>query len=119
MDQDLKRTDLYLNRELSLLAFNRRVLEQARDPGIPALERLRFLCIASGNLDEFFEIRVAGLKQHTGLEATQPIGPECITPLELLRAIGRDAQALVREQYEVLNQTVIPLPLPHGDGSPP
>ncbi len=113
-DEDLKRTDLYLNRELSLLAFNRRVLEQARDPTMPVLERLRFMCIASNNLDEFFEIRVAGLKQHTGLEATQPIGPDCITPLELLRAIGRDAQALVHDQYEVLNQTVIPLLADNG-----
>jgi polyphosphate kinase len=114
MDEDLKRTDLYLNRELSLLAFNRRVLEQARDPNMPVLERLRFMCIASNNLDEFFEIRVAGLKQHTGLEATQPIGPEAITPPELLRLIGRDAQALVQEQYEVLNRTVIPLLAENG-----
>src|SRR5688572_29627231 len=114
MDEDLKRTDLYLNRELSLLAFNRRVLEQARDPNMPVLERLRFMCIASNNLDEFFEIRVAGLKQHTGLEATQPIGPEGITPQELLRLIGRDAQALVQEQYEVLNRTVIPLLAENG-----
>jgi len=106
---DLKRSDLYINRELSLLAFNRRVLDQARDPSVPALERLRFLCISSSNLDEFFEIRVAGLKQRTGLEATQPIGPEGITPQELLRAISTEAHALVADQYEVLNGTIIPL----------
>ena len=106
---DYKRTDLYINRELSLLAFNRRVLDQARDPEVPVLERLRFLCISSSNLDEFFEIRVAGLKQRTGLEATQPIGPEGITPQELLRAISTEAHALVKSQYEVLNSTIIPL----------
>jgi polyphosphate kinase len=106
---DLKRSDLYINRELSLLAFNRRVLDQARDPQVPALERLRFMCISSSNLDEFFEIRVAGLKQRTGLEATQPIGPEGITPQELLRAISTEAHALVSEQYQVLNGTIIPL----------
>ena len=85
------------------------MLEQARDASVPALERLRFMCISSSNLDEFFEIRVAGLKQRTGLEATQPIGPEGITPQELLRAISTEAHALVQAQYEVLNSTIIPL----------
>ena len=56
-------TDRYINRELSLLEFNKRVFAQAQDPSVPLLERLRFLCITSTNLDEFFEIRVAALKQ--------------------------------------------------------
>ena len=59
----LDNTDLFLNRELAQLAFNARVLAQAEDAQVPVLERLKFLCIVSSNLDEFFEIRVAGLKE--------------------------------------------------------
>ena len=62
-DIDLHAPKLYFNRELSFLDFNQRVLEQAKDPTIPLLERVKFLCISCSNLDEFFEIRVAGLKE--------------------------------------------------------
>ena len=68
---NLQSPDLYINRELSVLEFNRRVLEQAKDDRVPLLERLRFLCIAGSNLDEFFEIRVSGLKQMQAVGATQ------------------------------------------------
>ena len=72
---NLSNPELYINRELSLLEFNRRVLAQAEDAETPLLERLKFLCIASSNLDEFFEIRVAGLKQQQAYGSTQT-GPD-------------------------------------------
>ena len=99
---------LYINRELSLLEFNRRVLEQAKSDDVPLLERLRFLCIAGSNLDEFFEIRVAGLKQQEALGATAR-GPDNLSPSEQLRRIATLAHDLVDEQYRVLNDVLFPL----------
>ena len=104
---DLANPDFYINREISFLRFNRRVLEQAKNPDVPLLERLRFLCITSSNLDEFFEIRVAGLKQRNALGSTQR-GPENLTPAEQLRAISAEAHDLVDEQYRVLNDILFP-----------
>ncbi|MEQ8661951.1 MAG: RNA degradosome polyphosphate kinase, partial [Gammaproteobacteria bacterium] len=98
---------LYINRELSLLEFNRRVLEQAKDESNPLLERLRFLCISSSNLDEFFEIRVAGLKQQVVFAPAQS-GPDQMPPAEQLRAISSAAHGLVAEQYRVLNEVLLP-----------
>ena len=82
---NLKLPDYYINRELSALEFSRRVLHQAQNRSVPLLERLKFLCIVSTNLDEFFEIRVSGLKQRAEL-ASGPAGPDMMTPRELLHA---------------------------------
>ncbi len=105
---DLAAPHLYSNRELAFLEFNRRVLEQAKKDDVPLLERLRFLCISSSNLDEFFEIRVAGLKQQEALGATHR-GPDNLTPSEQLRRIAERTHELVAEQYRVLNEVLFPL----------
>ncbi|MCK6498513.1 MAG: RNA degradosome polyphosphate kinase, partial [Nitrospira sp.] len=104
---DLFRPEWYLNRELSLLEFNRRVLELAKDQTVPLLERLKFLCIVSSNLDEFFEIRVAGLREQVTHGAEQR-GVDGLTPSELLSRIATSAHQLVEEQYTVLNNSLIP-----------
>ncbi len=101
------RPDLFINRELAQLAFNRRVLELAEDESVPLLERLRFLCISSTNLDEFFEIRVAGLKQQVALSISR-VGPDGLSPQEQLAQITVEAHKLVNDQYRVLNEIVIP-----------
>ena len=77
----------YINRELSLLQFNRRVLAQARDTRVPLLERLRFLTICSSNLDEFFEIRVSGVKQQIAMGVTES-GIDATTPDDVMRRIA-------------------------------
>ena len=105
---NLANPDLFINRELSLLEFNRRVLEQAKSDDVPLLERLRFLCISGSNLDEFYEIRVAGLKQQEALGATQR-GPDNLSPSEQLHRISGQAHELVDEQYRVLNDVLFPL----------
>ncbi len=99
-------SDLYLNRELGQLAFNRRVLGLAEDRTVPALERLRFLCIVDSNLDEFFEIRVAGLKEE--IAANAPSGPDGISPRQVFREVSRRTQELVARQYQVLNDDILP-----------
>jgi polyphosphate kinase len=104
---DLKAPEHYLNRELSLLDFNWRVLAQALDESVPLLERLRFLCISSGNLDEFFEIRVAGLKQLIEL-GSGPISSDGLSASEQLAAIHERAVKLVADQYHCLNSVLLP-----------
>ncbi len=107
LDVNLQAPDLYINRELSLLAFNERVLAQASDPSLPLLERFRFLCISCANLDEFFEIRVAGLQQRLELGSGAG-GPDGLSTQDQLHAIRRRASALVSAQYDLLNQTLFP-----------
>ena len=96
-----------LNRELGILAFNRRVLAQAADESVPLLERLRFLTIVSSNLDEFFEIRVAGIKEQIKLGITDP-GPDGMTPKETLAIVTREARELVTQQFDLLNDVLLP-----------
>ncbi len=104
---DLKSPGLYFNRELSFLEFNRRVLAQAFDESVPLLERLRFLCISSSNLDEFFEIRVAGLKQLLELGSPQ-FAADGMSFEHQLAAIHDRAAGLVAEQYRCLNEVLMP-----------
>ena len=96
-----------LCRELSLLAFNRRVLAQARDEGVPLLERLRFLCIVSSNLDEFFEVRMAWLKKESQLNP-HALLDNGTTPAETMAAAAAEAKKLIQEQYELFNKELIP-----------
>jgi polyphosphate kinase len=97
----------FLNRELGQLEFNRRVLAQAEDATIPLLERLKYLCIVSSNLDEFFEIRVAGLKEQTklGVTATSADG---LTAQQTLQLVQKQAHQLIERQYQLFNADIIP-----------
>ncbi len=98
---------LFLNRELSQLEFNRRVLAQAEDPDVPLLERLRFLCIVSSNLDEFFEIRVAGLKAQIDL-GVEVSGADGAAPTSVYKQVVSVAHELVAEQYRLLTESLVP-----------
>src|SRR5713226_873840 len=103
----------FINRELSWLEFNRRVLEEAQDPTQPLIERLKFLCIFSSNLDEFFEIRVAGIKQQIESE-TSDVAADGSSPTETFNQIQRLAHELVATQYELWNQELLPQLAKHG-----
>ena len=87
---------------MSALEFNWRVLHQAISPATPLLERLKFLCIVSTTLDEFFEIRVSGLQQRLEL-GSAPAGPDMLTPQQVLSNISSRAHELVERQYRLLN----------------
>jgi len=99
--------EYFVNRELGILAFNRRVLAQAEDDHVPLLERLKFLCIFSSNMDEFFEVRVAGLKEQIRFNDTT-CGPDGIRPKQAFASICAEAHALVDHQYRILNEVVLP-----------
>src|SRR5689334_13170074 len=97
----------FINRELSWLEFNRRVLEEAQDATQPLMERVKFLTIFSSNLDEFFEIRVAGIKQQIESE-TSDVGPDGLSPTETFNAIQRVAHEIVETQYALWKQDIAP-----------
>ncbi|MGE8356893.1 MAG: RNA degradosome polyphosphate kinase, partial [Microvirgula sp.] len=93
--------DTLLNRELGLIEFNRRVLAQAEDETLPLLERLKFLCIVSSNLDEFFEVRVAWLKDNVQHNPNRILA-DGSTPGQALAKVATAARELMRRQYDVL-----------------
>src|SRR5437016_10172024 len=97
----------FINRELSWLEFNRRVLEEAQDPTKPLIERVKILCIFSSNLDEFFEIRVAGIKQQIESE-TSDVAADGLSPTETFNQIQRLAHELVATEYELWNRELLP-----------
>jgi polyphosphate kinase len=98
---------VYFNRELSWLAFNRRVLEQAQSDRHPLIERVRFLAITSSNLDEFFQIRVAGLMQQRDAGVVEP-GPDGLDPRQQLKQIRTCVDALVEDQYRCWREQLVP-----------
>jgi len=104
---DLNKPELYINRDLSLLEFNKRVLAQAKNTSVPLLERLNYLCISCSNLDEFFEVRVASIIEMASIDPNA-ISADGTTPQEQLAKIGVHAQELVADQYVVLNEILIP-----------
>ena len=104
---DLKEPSLYINRELSWIQFNRLVLEEAKDPSHPLLERIRFLSIYSTNLDEFFMIRVSGLHRQLD-EGVLMAPPDGYSPLDQLNAIYHDLQPLLEESAQIWNESLLP-----------
>jgi len=104
---------LFINRELSWLAFNRRVLEEAQDPSQPLLERVRFLGIVTSNLDEFFEVRVAGLKQQIEHESDDA-GPDGMSARQTFNAIREDVVKMIEDQYQLWNKDLLPALGEHG-----
>ena len=97
----------FINRELSWLAFNQRVLEEAQDPTQPLIERVKFLTIFSSNLDEFFEIRVAGIKQQIESE-TSDVGPDGLSATEVFDRIQKTVRELVATQYALWKNELLP-----------
>src|SRR6516165_8547858 len=107
-DTPLDDPSLYLNRELSWLEFNRRVLEEARDPTVPLLERLKFLAIFESNLDEFFMVRVGGLQQKGQSNIVYGSGADRMPVKEQLERIGQMVRKLTTECYRCFQDDVKP-----------
>ena len=103
----MPRSTHFFNRELSWLEFNQRVLDAAMDPKTPLLERVKFYCITSSNLDEFFEVRVAGLKQQIEAESGER-SPDGLTALETYRAVVRRVRRMAGQQHRVWRNDLAP-----------
>ncbi len=97
----------FVNRELSWLEFNQRVLDEALNPATPLLERVKFFCITSSNLDEFFEVRVAGLKQQIESDVVKR-SVDGLTATETFRAVTRRVRQMVSEQYRCWREELVP-----------
>lgn len=106
-ETDFSSPEYFNNRELSLLQFQHRVIAQAKSPDVPLLERLKFLCISTSNLDEFFAIRVAGLKQMIEVRSSMS-GPDGMAPDQVLQSVSDRARELIADQYQVLNEELRP-----------
>src|SRR5881398_1027927 len=106
-EERLSAPENFINRELSWLEFNRRVLEEAQDPTQPLIERVKFLTIFSSNLDEFFEIRVAGIKQQIESQ-TSELGPDGLSPTEVFNRIQKTVRELFAEQYTLWKNELLP-----------
>lgn len=107
------RSPHFINRELGQLEFNQRVLAQAENVNIPILERLKYLCIVSSNLDEFFEIRVAGLKEQVKLKSVTA-GPDGMDARQTLKQVREQVHRLIERQYRILNCDILPVLDMHG-----
>lgn len=107
MSRSFPRPDELLNRELSWLAFNERVLEEAEDPNVPLLERVKFLAIVSSNWDEFFMVRVAGIWRQIDAGITQP-GPDGNTPRQLLERVSQRIHELASRQHSLFHEALEP-----------
>src|SRR6188768_871004 len=103
----------FINRELSWLEFNQRVLDEALDASNPLLERIKFFCIVSSNLDEFFEVRVAGVKQQIESEVVAR-SVDGLTATETFRAINRRVRQMIDQQYASWRQDLRPALAKHG-----
>lgn len=107
MTNPLDNPDYYINREFTALAFNERVLQLASDERVPILERMRYLCICSSNLDEFFEIRVAGLREKIAI-SSRKLSIDGLTPEEVLTHLSKKTHILIDELYAIFNSKLLP-----------